>query len=127
LPLIVRLALLPVLGIPEPRVADEFGYLLLADKCASGRLTNSTHPFWRHFEAVYTFHQPTYTSIYPVAPALLLALAKWLGVHPWLGVWFGAGLMCHDQLDAAGLAAGLNGPCSAACWRSAALPSPVRG
>ena len=94
LPLIVRLALLPVLGIPEPRVADEFGYLLLADTFASGRLTSPTHPFWKHFEAAYIFHQPTYTSKYPVAPAVLMALAKFLGAHPWFGVWFGAGLMC---------------------------------
>jgi uncharacterized protein (TIGR03437 family) len=94
LPLIVRMALLPVLGVPGPLVADEFGYLLLADTFASGRLTNPTHPFWKHFETVYVFHQPTYASIYPVAPALLLTIPKLMGVHPWLGVWFGSGLMC---------------------------------
>ena len=94
LPLIVRIALLPVLGIPEPRVHDEFGYLLIADTFASGRLTNPTHPFWQRFEEAYIFHQPTYTAKYPVAPAVLMALAKFFGGHPWLGVWFGAGLMC---------------------------------
>ena len=94
LPLIVRIALLPVLGIPEPRVHDEFGYLLIADTFASGRLTNPTHPLWQRFEEAYIFHQPTYTAKYPVAPAVLMALAKFLGGHPWLGVWFGAGLMC---------------------------------
>jgi len=94
LPLIVRLALLPVLGVPGPLVADEFGYLLLADTFASGRLANPTHPFWKHFETVYVFHQPTYASIYPFAPALLLTVPKLIGLHPWLGVWFGAGLMC---------------------------------
>jgi uncharacterized protein (TIGR03437 family) len=94
LPLVARMALLPRLGIPDPLVADEFGYLLLADTFASGRLVNPTHPFWRHFEAVYVFHQPGYGSIYPVAPAILPALAKLLGIHPWIGIWFGAGLMC---------------------------------
>jgi uncharacterized protein (TIGR03437 family) len=94
LPLAARLALLPLLGIPDPLVADEFGYLLLADTFASGRLINPTHPFWRHFEAVYVFHQPGYGSIYPVAPAILPALAKLLGFHPWIGIWLGAGLMC---------------------------------
>jgi len=94
LPLLVRIALLPVLGIPQPLVADEFGYLLLAGTFASGRLANPTHPFWRHFETVYVFYQPTYSSIYPVAPAILLAVAKLLGMHPWIGVWFGAGLAC---------------------------------
>jgi len=94
LPLVVRMALLPLLGVPQPLVADEFGYLLLADTFASGRLTNPTHPFWKHFETVYVFHQPAYSSIYPVAPALLLTVPKVIGVHPWLGVWFGSGLMC---------------------------------
>src|SRR5260370_7191728 len=94
LPLIVRIALLPALGVPGPLVADEFGYLLLADTFASGRLANPTHPFWKHFETVYVFHQPTYTSIYPIAPALLLTIPKLIGAHPLYGVWFGAGLMC---------------------------------
>ena len=39
-------------------------------------------------------HQPGYGSIYPVAPAILPALAKLLGFHPWIGIWLGAGLMC---------------------------------
>jgi uncharacterized protein (TIGR03437 family) len=94
LPLLLRLAVMPALRIPEPRVADEFGYLLLADTFASGRLTNPTHPFWQHFETIYVFHQPTYNAIYPIAPAMLLAAAQLLGAHPWFGVWFGAGLMC---------------------------------
>ena len=94
LPLLLRLAVLPALAIPEPRVADEFGYLLLADTFASGRLTNPTHPFWQHFETIYVFHQPSYNAIYPIAPALLLAAAKLVGAAPWFGVWFGAGLMC---------------------------------
>jgi hypothetical protein len=94
LPLVVRIAVLPVLGVPDPLVADEFGYLLLARTFALGRLTNPTHPFWRHFETVYVFHQPTYTSIYPVAPAVLLAIPAALGAHPWIAVWFGAGLLC---------------------------------
>src|SRR5215471_4123850 len=94
LPLIVRLAIIPVLGVPAPLVADEFGYLLLADTFASGRLANPTHPFWKHFETVYVFHQPSYTSIYPVAPAIIPAIAKLLGMHPWIGVCFCAGLLC---------------------------------
>lgn len=94
LPLMVRVAILPALGIPEPLVADEFGYLLLADTFASGRLANPTHPFWKSFEAIYVFQQPTYSSIYPIAPAIPMAIAKVLGMHPWIGVWFAAGAMC---------------------------------
>src|SRR6185369_3680693 len=94
LPLMVRIALLPALGVPEPLVADEFGYLLLADTFASGRLANPTHPFWKSFEAIYVFQQPSYSSIYPIAPAIPMAIAKLLGMHPWTGVWFAAGAMC---------------------------------
>lgn len=94
LPLALRLALLPVLGVPEPVVADEFGYLLLADTFASGRLANPPHPLWQHFESIYVLHQPAYTSIYPAAPAVLMAAAKVAGAAPWVGVWLGVGLMC---------------------------------
>jgi uncharacterized protein (TIGR03437 family) len=94
LPLVIRLGLLPVLGIPEPLIADEFGYLLIADTLAAGRLANPPHPLWQHFEAIYAYHQPAYASIYPIAPALPLLAAKLVGISPWMGVWAGAGAMC---------------------------------
>ena len=93
-PVIVRLALLPLIPIPQPWVADEFGHLLLADTFAAGRITNPTHPMWRHFETLYVFHQPTYTSQYPIAQGLLLAVPVALHAHPWFGVCLGVALMC---------------------------------
>ncbi|MBV8843937.1 MAG: hypothetical protein JO307_14100, partial [Bryobacterales bacterium] len=94
LPVLARVALLPIFGIPEPVIADEFGYLLVANTLASGRLTNPAHALWKFFEAIYVLHQPTYTSIYPIAPAILLAIPEIFGANPWLGVCFGVGLMC---------------------------------
>lgn len=94
LPVILRLALLPAIQIPKPRIADEFGYLLLADTFASGRITNPTHPMWRFFESLYVFHQPTYASQYPIAQGLMMAVPMALGAHPWFGVLLSAGLMC---------------------------------
>jgi uncharacterized protein (TIGR03437 family) len=93
-PVIVRLALLPLIPIPQPWVADEFGHLLLADTFAAGRITNPTHPMWRHFETLYVFHQPTYTSQYPIAQGLMLAVPVALHAHPWFGVCLSVALMC---------------------------------
>ena len=94
LPILIRLALLPVLGVPAPVIADEFGNLLIADTFASGRVTNPPHPMWKYLEETYTLHQPSYTSVYPIGPAVFMAAAKLAHASPWLGVCLAAGLMC---------------------------------
>src|SRR5208283_179387 len=94
LPIALRLALLPNHPVPTPDVYDEFGHLLMADTLRHFRLANPAHALPQFFETFFVLQEPTYSSIYPAGPGLVLAIGWTLFGTPWAGVLLGVGAFC---------------------------------
>ncbi len=92
--LLGQLLVQPFLGLPEPNVGDEFGYLLAAETFSEGRLTNAPHPLWPHFETFHVLQQPTYMAMHPPGAPLVLAAARLFWGEPAVGVWLSAAAAC---------------------------------
>ena len=82
-----------VSGPPQPRVVDEWSYLLAADTFAHNRLTNPPHPMAAFFDGDHVLQRPTYASKYPPAQGFLLAIGQVAFGHPVAGLWLEAALL----------------------------------
>jgi hypothetical protein len=91
--LVGRIALLPVLPIPDPVIQDEFSYLLAADTFAHGRVSNPGLAHADFFESPHVLVEPSYVSKYPPGQAFFLAAGQKLAGHPFWGVVLSCALM----------------------------------
>lgn len=89
-----RVLLLPWVGIPQPRINDEYSFLLMGDTFSHFRLTNPTPLAWQHFETFHVNLTPTYHSKYPVAPGLALAFGEIVFHQPWIGIYLTTAILC---------------------------------
>jgi len=99
--LVLRLALLPLHPVPTASGADDFSYLLLTDTLAHFRLANPPHPMHRFFETTFVLQGPSYSSIYPIGPGLVMAFGQVVFGHPWAGVLLSMALfsgLCYWML-----------------------------
>jgi len=92
--LVGRALLLPWVGVPQPRIDDEYSNLLMGDTFAHFRLANPTPAAWPHFETFHVNMVPTYHSKYPVAQGVMLGIGEIVFHQPWAGVYLSTALMC---------------------------------
>lgn len=120
-----RLALLKSTGIPQPKIHDEFSYLLGADTFAHGRVVNPPHALAKFFESPHVIVRPVYASKYPPGQALFLAFGQRLFGSPFYGVVIENALMIFTFCIMLGLWTPLPWASAASVMLACALMPPM--
>ncbi len=94
LPMALRVVLLANHPVPTPDLYDEFGHIFTADTLLHFRLANPPHALSQFFETFFILQHPTYSSIYPIGQALILAIGWMLFSTPWAGVVLATAAFC---------------------------------
>lgn len=85
LALVVCLLAVSLHGLPVPYIHDEFTYLFAGETYSQLRLSNPSPPSPESFWSPHLLVEPTYSSKYPPAQGLFLAVGFWLG-NPFIGL-----------------------------------------
>ena len=76
----------PVMGMPQPIVADETSILLQSALYSSGHIA-ADYGLSPNFQSIYAIMAPKYASMYPPLRALPMFAGRSLGLGEWGGVW----------------------------------------
>jgi len=95
--------------VPQPKIHDEFSYLLAGGYVCPRAACNPAHPLWHFFRYFSRHSAPDLCVDVSPAQGAVLAIGQLLG-DPWIGVLLSAAAMCVAMTwmlqgwDAAGMA-----------------------
>lgn len=92
LPILLRLALLPLVPVPLPYVMEEFNHLFLTQTYDLGRVSNPVHPLAVMVQTYQQIEWPHYVSARPPLPPIFFYLGQALLGSPFLGNLIAVGL-----------------------------------
>lgn len=91
-PVAIRIALLPIVPVPEPFVMEEYNHLFLTATYDEGRITNPIHPLSVLLQTYQQIDWPNHVSARPPLPPIFLFLGQYLFGSPFAGSLIALGL-----------------------------------
>lgn len=91
-PVVLRIAMLPLVPAPVPYVMEEYNHLFLTATYELGRVTNPVHPFSVMLQTYQQIEWPNHVSARPPLPPIFLYLGQVLFGSPFAGNLMALGL-----------------------------------